>query len=188
VKKALLKSRKGSVMRRHLLLTCVALSLAAPAPRAAAAVSRYEIQFLNRDEAWLAVVAGKVRAVYPPDEDYDWELSPGVGGPQTIEVLEPRKWGGWHLAYDPEGKDPAVFLAEERGPGTQWKVTRLKGEKDLVFTIQAAEGKYKGWYLDVAAKGEKFVTPKGKTAPAYRVFLSKKPRRLPKLTITHIAP
>jgi hypothetical protein len=172
---------------RLLLFPCGSLCLAGLAPPAGAD-DRYTILFPGQGN--LGVVAGKVRAVFGSLEDYDWELIGGEGE-TTIKVLAPKKWRGCYLAYDPKGKDPAVFLTGKRGPGTKWRLTWVKGEGSGVHTLQAAAGKYKGWYLDVGAEGEKFVTEKaekGKTATARRVFLSRKPRRLPKAIFTEIAP
>src|SRR5262245_43787206 len=51
--------------------------------------------------------------------------------------------------YDPDGKDRRVpLLPPRRGDrGKQWKVTRVAPFR---YTAQAAEGKFKGWYLNTA--------------------------------------
>lgn len=174
-------------MRAYLLLICVTPSLASLAAPAAAA-ERNMIEF--RGKGYLGVVGGKVRVVSAAAPGYyDWSLTRGASD-MPIRVLEPAKWKGWLLAYDPEVKDPskdkAVFLAEELGPGTDWKLAHV--EKVNVYTIQVASGKLKGWYLDVEEKGEELKGPKGKPYTAYRVFLSEKPKRLPKVLLTVIAP
>jgi hypothetical protein len=171
-------------MRDCLLLSCVALVLAALAPPAEA-IDHYDIRF--RDQGPLGVLGGKVRVVFPNPEDYSWELRIFKGETTTIRVLEPGKWTGWYLAYDMEGKDEGVSLVKKRGPGTEWLLTKVEGKSDD-YTLQAAQGKLKGWYLDVEEKGEKSVNQEGKTSTAYRVFLSEKPKRLPQAIITLVAP
>ena len=104
--------------------------------------------------------------------------------------LAPEKWRGNYLAYDPEatGKDQgAVFLDEKDKSGSKWLLKRVTEEKFELYTIQAASGKVKGWYLDVAEEGEEFKDRKGK-ANAYRVFLSEKPKKPVKWTFTLISP
>jgi hypothetical protein len=169
-------------MRSCLLLTGVTLSLAALAPLAVA--DWHRIEFPGKGD--LGVIGGKVYVVARPHEDFDWHLIRGAAG--DIQVFQPREWKGRRLAYDPEGKDKAVFLAEGLAPGTEWKTTDVEGEQEADYTIQAAEGKVKGWYLDVAEKAERVTDAKGRRYTAYRAFLSEKPKRLPNVLLTIIAP
>jgi hypothetical protein len=175
-------------MKPGQLFLGVALSLAALAP-AAAAANIHSIGF--GDTGALGVVGGDVRVVSSEPEFYDWELNVITETPRTIRVLRPENWSGWYLAYDPEGKDNGVFLARKSGPGTQWVLTKVrgKGEGLHVYAIQPASGKSKGWYLDIAAEGEKLKDKEGKPFTAYPVFLAEQPKHLPKgATILEIAP
>jgi hypothetical protein len=169
------------MMRPSLLFACVALWLGAAAPLAAD--DRFEIRLPGWEGVMLGVVGGEVRVVRRTTEDMDWTLSPDTGIPLPIRVIAPKKYKGKYLAYDPQakGKDKgAVFLANKWGEGTKWLLERVKGEKEKAYTIQAASGKYKGWYLDVEEKGKEHTDDKGKKVTAYRVFLSEKPKEVPK--------
>jgi len=172
-------------MRRFPVVVCLALLLLGGVAPSVGLAGRFDILFARRDP--LGVIEGKVRVVCPPPEDYSWELLRSQGEPGTIRVLEPKKWTGRYLAYDPEGKDKAVFLAEKQSLGTKWVLTRVEGGSST-YTIRAAEGELKGWYLDVEEKGEKLVSQKGETSTAYRAFLSEKPKRVPQVVITEVAP
>jgi hypothetical protein len=168
------------MMRPSLLLACVALWLAAAAPLSAD--EWFSIQLPGREGVMLGVVAGEVRAVRTA-EDHDWSLVLATGIPRSMRVIAPEKYKGKYLAYDPDakGKDQgAVFLAQKRGEGTKWLLERVKGEKEKAYTIQAASGNVKGWYLDVEDKGKEFTDDKGNKGTAYRVLLSEKPKKVPK--------
>jgi hypothetical protein len=170
-------------MRSCLLLSGVTLSLAALAPPAGA--DWHRIEFPGKGE--LGVIGGKVWVVSAPEEPCTWHLIRGAQAGH-IQVLDPQEWKGRRLAYDPEGKDKAVFLDKGLAPGTKWKITYVEGEQEPDYTIQAAEGKLKGWYLDVAEKPEKITDAKGRRSTTYRVFLSQEPKRLPNVLLTLIAP
>jgi hypothetical protein len=173
-------------MRSCMLLPGAALSLAALAPPAAA--DWHWVEFPGKGK--LGVIGGKAwvvaRVETRPHDDFDWSLF--RGGKTEIRVLQPEEWQGRRLAYDPEGKDKAVFLARKPGPGQDWTITPLRGEQGAHYTIQAAEGKLKGWYLDVAERPEQVTDAQGRRYTAYRAFLSEKPKRLPKVLIEVIAP
>src|SRR5262245_57027456 len=113
-------------MRSCFLFLGVALSLAALA--APAAADWYSLKFPGKGE--LGVVGGKVYVVARPQEEYDWSLGRCTEAGH-IQVLHPSAWEGRRLAYDPQGKDKAVFLDKGRAPGTTWKVTGtlIGGEK-----------------------------------------------------------
>jgi len=177
-------------MRSCLLFMGVALALAALGLPTAVA-DWHTIRFPDRDRAPLGVIGGKVyvvaRVEARPQENYDWHLIRGAAAGH-IQVLQPEAWKGRRLAYDPQGKDKAVSLARGPAPGTKWKIAYVEGEQEADYTIQAAEGKLKGWYLDVAEKAERVTDAKGRRYTAYRVFLSEKPKRLPNVLLTIIAP
>jgi hypothetical protein len=177
-------------MRGCLLLTGVALSLAALALPTTAVACWYEIRFLDKDKAppervggaFLGVIDGKVWAIRSPGGDL-WELSTFK---TKIEFVDPEEeLKRWYLAYDPEGKDKALFLVprRKRGPGQKWEITDVREAQGPSYTIRAAEGKVKGWYLDVAEQPEQVKDAKGRRYTAYRVFLSEKPKRIPKVSI-----
>jgi hypothetical protein len=157
------------MMRPSLLFAWATLALAALA--APAAADRFEIRLPGGLGVMLGVVGGEVRVVRTT-ANMDWEL-----GGTTIRVLAPEKYEGKYLAYDPlaVGKEKgAVFLAGKPGDGTKWLRTRVKDKNESnLYTIQAASGKYKGWYLDYKDS---------------RVILSEKPKEIPKWIISEIAP
>jgi hypothetical protein len=76
-------------------------------------------------------------------------------------------------------------MSVKPGPGTRWRVTHPGGAAS--YTIRAAEGKFKGWYLDRGAKAEKLKDVSGKPYWAYRLTLTRKPKRIPKFSIFEVA-
>jgi len=170
-------------MNRSLRPVSLALLLVALAPGGAVG-DQYGIT--DPDLGSLSVVDGKALLTGGPIYDANWNLSPtGKEGTTSIR-LSSSKWRGWALAYDPAGKDRAVtLLSPGRGDrGKQWKVTRVAPSR---YTIQAAEGKYKGWYLDVQGKGEVRRNPKGERYTAYPLVLTEKPKRILKFEINEIS-
>jgi hypothetical protein len=124
----------------------------------------------------LSVVDGKALLTKGPIYDANWELS-WMGKESTTSItISSSKWPGWGLAYDPTGKDPAVTLAPP-GRGERGKQWRVVDRGASGYTIQAAEGKYKGWYLDIQGKGEVRRNTKGERYTAYRLVLTEKPKR-----------
>jgi hypothetical protein len=175
------------LIMKHPLLTGVALSLVALSSSTAAA-DWVRIEFPAKGQ--VGVVGGKVGVVSPSLTPYLWSAFIGEGE-TDIRVREPEKWAGLYLAYDPEGKDKAVFLTSKPGKGTKWRLARLKGPGAGLYeySIRAAEGKVKGWYLDIDPKGEERRDAKGNSFTAYRVFLAETPKHLPKgAEFTEIAP
>src|SRR5262245_11671365 len=125
-----------NLIGRCLLSACVALCLGAVMPLAAG--ERYEIRFIDRDNALLGVVNGKVRAVRTT-YFHDWDLSLAKGIPISLRVLAPEKWLGSYLASDSEatGKDQGnVFLADKKRPRPDWLLSRVKEETREIYTIQ----------------------------------------------------
>jgi hypothetical protein len=172
-------------MRSSALLACAALAAAASGARG----DPHGIRLVGG--GLLGVVDGRVVAIDPAHEDHDWTLLPPRSRTTTTTMQYfGNTWGGRRLAYDPEarGKDQgAVFLGRGGpGPGTEWLLTQLEGEPG-VYTVQAASGTVKGWYLDVEAKGKEFKDRKGKQAMTYRVFLREKPKKIPKWNIVEVS-
>lgn len=161
--------------------------LAAVAP--ASAGDRVSIGFDSK-QGVLGVADGKPCLVSPRVGDHYWSATIARKVPVSMSVIEPRKWRGSYLAYDPraKGKDKgAVLLADEPGDGTEWRLAKVKGESDT-YTVRAASGAVEGWYLDVEAEGKEFKTKDGKKATLYRVILSEKPKKLPKWELSVISP
>src|SRR5262245_25605089 len=85
-----------------------------------------------------------------------WRIAAAPGG-ITLEVGGVGKYAGWYLNYDHRGKDVAVLLTPERGPGCVWVLSEIRrgeiskggdeGSQDIWATIAAAEGPMSGWYL-----------------------------------------
>ena len=73
---------------------------------------------------------------------------------------------------------PIERLVKKDGSGCQWIAIKIgtRGESDQI-TLQAAEGKFKGWYLDCTEEEEK-IEIGGKTYSFRRMILSKKPGRI----------
>ena len=92
----------------------------------------------------------------------------------TIVHYESKKT----LCYDMDGKDKKIRLVKKDGSGCQWIAIKIgtRGESDQI-TLQAAEGKFKGWYLDCTEEEEK-IEIGGKTYSFRRMILSKKPGRI----------
>jgi hypothetical protein len=89
-----------------------------------------------------------------------WRIAPAPGG-ITLRVGGVGKYAGWYLNYDHRGKDVAVLLTPELGPGCVWVLSEVRrgeivdrrdeGHLDIWATITAAEGPMQGWHL--AAEG-----------------------------------
>jgi hypothetical protein len=163
-------------MKHYRAFACAALWLACAAPTEAGDHD-YAVVFPAKNVS-LGVQGGQPRALDLPGQSFDWVARPKAKETQ-MEVLSPERWRGRYLAYDPDakGKDKgAVFLAAKSGPGTKWLVERVKGSK---YTVRAASGKLKGWYLDVAEKGQEATDGRGRRSAVYKVFLSEKPKKAP---------
>src|SRR5262249_35088557 len=82
---------------------------------------------------------------------------------------------GKALAYPLEGsKTPVITLGKSDGTSTSWDLSGIKGNRG---PIRAAEGKYKGWYLDWS-ESEREVNYNGKTLHARKLILVEKPEAL----------
>jgi hypothetical protein len=71
-------------------------------------------------------------------------------------------WSGWYLNYDHRGKDPAVGLVPEPGPGCYWTWTEGAWRKNpggfgytFRCTARPANGPLRGWAL--TSEGGKLV-------------------------------
>ncbi len=87
----------------------------------------------------LGVVDGKVSLTNVRESDRDWNLGlPNTFGTTTAISSNSKKWAGWSLGYDADGKSQAVTLdpADPTGRGKRWTLTRVGNKK---YTIQAAE-------------------------------------------------
>src|SRR5204863_478861 len=107
--------------------------------------------------------------------------NPRLDSPTSLKVLSPEKWKGYFLAFDPDGdgdKPGRIFLTAREGDNTRWRTARVKGQSSFVRTLQADSGKVKGWHLD--AEAEQAKDDKGNKMTAHRLFLSPKPKKVPK--------
>jgi len=161
----------------------VGLTLAWPGlPPSARAGDNFEIRVPGKGS--LGVVDGKVYFVDPPQRAgcRDWRLVLEDGFPQDIITMG-GKWVGWYLTADP--KTGGVRLCKKQGRGLKWKLT-TKELTELAFTVQAAEGKFKGCYLEVEERGLRRGKGKGRYT-LYRVKLAKKPGPNSKMRFTVVA-
>jgi hypothetical protein len=95
---------------------------------------------------------------------------------------------GKPLCYDLEGKDKAVTLGKQEGASSLWQLTKVggRGGSDYV-TVQAAEGKLKGWYLDCTEKEEK-VEWSGHAITVRRLILAEKPKQIKQFSRYVVSP
>src|SRR5262245_18317722 len=54
-----------------------------------------------------------------------WRIGRTSGG-VTLQVDESSKYAGWYLNYDHRGKDVAVLLTPELGPGCVWDISEVR--------------------------------------------------------------
>ena len=79
---------------------------------------------------------------------------------------------GEALAYPLKGSEtPVITLGASVGTCTSWDLSGIKAKRG---PIRAAEGKYKGWYLDWS-ESEREVNYNGKTLHARKLILVEKP-------------
>jgi hypothetical protein len=165
-------------MKRCLLSACLAL-LVGVGP---AAADMYSIK--GPGGLFLGVTAGGELLFLPPeyrsdDARFVWV----VGGPREATGITLHRTDQ-DLTYDPDGGKREPYLTV--GFGRPWKQVKLPDDVTF-YTVQAAEGKLAGWYLDVGPAVE--VTGKlSKRCTGYRAVLTKKPRKPVVFTITVIAP
>jgi hypothetical protein len=173
--------------KRFLMAPGLVLCLAGAAAAEDFPDPMYGIRGPNGLDRELGVVEGKVRLVHGDATGRDWTFQ--EDGDKGFQIqLKNGKWRGWFLTCDHTGKAAEVFITEKPAPGSYWKLTRVKAGEPAAYTIQAAAGKFAGWYLDVAGEAEQQVDSRGKPYIAYRVTLTEKPRPIPKFTIETIAP
>jgi hypothetical protein len=89
-----------------------------------------------------------------------WRIARAPGG-VTLQVWI-GKYQDWYLNYDHRGKDAAVLLTPEPGPGCVWVLSEVRrgpildrrgeGSQYIAATITAAEGPMRGWYLTPEAR------------------------------------
>ena len=165
------------MIRLALVLLALLLPTTCLAVKSLAAQDQRSLDFrtisLNGDKGgMLAVVDGQPRLVNSRSAWTAWTLRETdkgwtIQGHLSKETPEPR-----YLGVDAEGK---VTLVAEPGDGAYWKLTR-KGDRMTSFdaTLQAAGGKFDGWYLDFSDQPERIERGRFKYN-AYRVMLSEKP-------------
>ena len=163
-------NRLAPVLLASLPTTCVAVeSLAAEDQRPL----DFRTISLNGDKGGMvAVIDGHPRLVNSRTAWTEWTLRETDKG-WTIQCrLSREKPELRFLGVDAEGK---ITLAAELGDGAYWKLTR-KGDRQNSFdaTLQAAGGKFDGWYLDFSDKPEQIEQGRFKY-DSYRVKLSEKP-------------
>jgi hypothetical protein len=77
-------------------------------------------------------------------------------------ITDPK---GRFISVDPDGKDPTIHLAKEKGTHTNWafeftkrwspnptrqgQTTMFKGQSGFQFKMKVAEGPFKDWYVAV---------------------------------------
>jgi hypothetical protein len=70
----------------------------------------------------------------------------------TLEELGSRRT----LCYGLDGKETSVKLGEHPGTSSRWILTKIRARGDTEYvSVQAAEGKLKGWYLDYTEELDK---------------------------------
>jgi hypothetical protein len=104
-----------------------------------------------------------------------WRIARTPGG-VTLQVDAPGKYAGWYLNYDHRGKDAALLLTPEPGPGCVWVLAEVRrgeivagggeGHQDIWATVTAAEGPMKGWHL---AAGGRAKLQKERSVLKYRI-------------------
>jgi hypothetical protein len=152
----------------------------------AAQADWYEISGPNKSRLKVCVVDGELRLAEGLPFECDWDLTLlAKKRPTTIHLSGETSSKIKYLTFNLKGKCPKVFLSAKPGPGTQWRLTHGKGAAS--YTIRAANGKFKGWYLNIWTKAEKLEDRSGKTYHAYKLTLSKQPKRTPIFSIYVIA-
>jgi hypothetical protein len=82
------------------------------------------------------------------------------------------------LCYSLDGKEPSVRLGKDTEAGPRWIFTKVRAEGGTAYvTVQAAEGKFKDWYLDYTEEPGK--SGPGDTAPVgRRLVLMERPKEI----------
>jgi hypothetical protein len=162
-------------MKSLLKFACLALSLLALVPGAAWAL---RVSMEAEGFGFLSVVDGQPLVTDGPVYNLDWSISPPGKEDKrtTIQCLSTEKWYGWLLTYDPEGKDRRVTLTRGEGGriGPRWELHKVGRD---TYTIRVAEGKLKGWYLDVERQRELRRNDKGERYAAHRLILTENPKQ-----------
>jgi hypothetical protein len=123
-------------------------------------------------------------------------LSPGESGPggNALDVVKKpvttitHYGSGKRLCYSLDGKDKKVALGSGEGAGSDWLATKTGGRGDAeTVTVQVAEGKCKGWYLDCAEEEEKLQSG-DTTYTVRRLILAEKPQRIKTFSRYVVAP
>jgi hypothetical protein len=131
----------------------------------------YAITLVEERGTDLGIVGGAVRPV-PSKDGGEWSLSvPDKQGTTTIRIVSEDN--RIYLAYDKKGKRPTVFLSKDP---VDWKLTHVGGVTR--YTVQAAQGKYKDWYLTVS---------KARNDRDRRLLLTRKPKPLPQFSIYEVS-
>jgi hypothetical protein len=157
-------------MRSSLLLAALALAALAPAPAAFADYYNLTVPgkgtITIRDDRIVVLPGG------PNENSTNWRLSRSSAEEHTTTI---HCSAVGMLTFDPD--TGAVSLAKQGAPRREWKLTWVRDTEQ--WLIQATEGKYKGWYLDVEDE------PERKGGP-YRLKLSKKPGPNSKIKIVEV--
>lgn len=92
------------------------------------------------------------------------------------------------LCYDLDGTTPTVSLGKAGITSAEWEIKRgeEKGGPTAV-SVQAAEGKFKGWFLDWSAD-EMEIESGGKTYHVRHLVLTRKPKPAKVLFMYPVAP
>src|SRR5262249_50696409 len=136
-----------------LLVTGIMIAANAPAP-AEESWTKTPVAIHLKDRGYLKAGADSDFSVFvqAPHPSQVWRFKKTGKGYQIQLKQTGSPEDGCYLAFDPDGKKPGVFLTKETGPGTYWKLTLRKDEKDkpndFHASLQATAGKVEGWYLN----------------------------------------
>jgi hypothetical protein len=155
-------------MRCFPLLAGLALATLAPAP--AALADHHDLTVPGKGTIVIRDDRVVVHPGRPNETTTTWSLSKSDGHTTEISVS-----GVGSLTFDPD--TGAVGLGKQGAPRREWKLTWVRDTE--MFLIQATEGKYKGWYLDVEDKPER-------KDGSFRLKLSKKPGPNSKIKIVEV--
>jgi hypothetical protein len=178
-------------MRRYWLMMGWALAAVLPGP---ANAGDYLLKGINgpntlQGDYYLGMVKGHVRLVQMSDAYVNWEFDRSAAETR-IRMEKGGKYGGWYLCYDIKGKSKEVFLSKKPTAGSTWGVGDNRSLKNLRYTyfFVAAAGKLQGCYLGAGPKAEKLKDRKRQTFQAYKAFLLKNPKKVPRYSVYTISP
>ncbi len=121
----------------------------------------------------------------PDDKGRIWRGRPHQYGEEKIEKFAIRlehgvenRYNGMRMAYDINGKDRSVNLEDQNHQATLWKEVptteewfkKFKRPYRYPYHLQAAEGEFKGYYLDFG-EPERVIVPDVEGEPKDRSYV-----------------